>query len=87
MTAWLHYWVGMSVQNIIKLLTTFWIFDVSPGGLTQAWSNLATTVLNADETGWRISGVTHWLGCFASDKWCYFVIDKSRGSPVIDSPG
>ena len=99
MTAWLHYWVGMSVRNIVKLLTTFWTFDVSPGGLTQAWKNLAATlkpiyndigekiqntaVLNADETGWRISGVTHWLWCFATDKLCYFVIDKSRGSPVI----
>ena len=99
MTAWLHYWVGMSVRNIVKLLTTFWRFDVSPGGLTQAWKNLAvnlkpvyddigdkirnTGVLNADETGWRISGITHWLWCFVTDKWCYFVIDKSRGSPVI----
>jgi len=99
MTAWLHYWVGMSVRNIVKLLTTFWRFDVSPGGLTQAWKKLAvnlkpiyddigdkirnTGVLNADETGWRISGITHWLWCFVTDKWCYFVIDKSRGSPVI----
>ncbi len=99
MTAWLHYWVGMSVRNIVKVLATFWAFDVSPGGLTQAWSNLAATlrpvyddigkkirntaVLHADETGWRISGITHWLWCFATDKLCYFVIDKSRGSPVI----
>ena len=99
MTAWLHYWVGMSVRNIVKLLAIFWAFDVSPGGLTQAWKNLAATlkpiyddigekvrntaVLNADETGWRISGITHWLWCFVTDKWCYFVIDKSRGSPVI----
>jgi len=100
MTAWLHYWVGMSVRNIVKLLVTFWAFNVSPGGLTQAWRNLAATlkpiyndmgkkiqntaVLNADETGWRISGITHWLWCFATDKLCYFVIDKSRGSPVIN---
>ena len=99
MTAWLHYWVGMSVRNIVKLLVTFWTFDVSAGGLIQAWENLAATlkpiyndigekiqntaVLNADETGWRISGITHWLWCFATDKLCYFVIDKSRGSPVI----
>ena len=99
MTAWLHYWVGISVRNIVKLLVTFWTFDVSAGGLTQAWKNLAATlkpiyndlgekiqntaVLNADETGWRISGITHWLWCFATDKLCYFVIDKSRGSPVI----
>jgi transposase len=99
MTAWLHYWVGMSVRNIVKLLATFWAFEVSPGGLTQAWNNLAAmlkplyddigkkiqnaAVLNADETGWRISGITHWLWCFVTDTWCYFVIDKSRGSPVI----
>lgn len=99
MTAWLHYWIGMSVRNIVKLLSIFWGFDVSPGGLTQAWKNLAATlrpiyddigekvrttaVLCADETGWRINGITHWLWCFASKKWCYFVIDKSRGSPVI----
>jgi hypothetical protein len=73
--------------------------DVSPGGLTQAWNNLAAilkpvyndigkkiqnaAVLNADEIGWRISGITHWLWCFVTDKWCYFVIDRSRGSPVI----
>jgi len=99
MTAWLHYWIGMSVRNVVKLLAIFWAFEVSPGGLTQAWKNLAATlkplyedigkkvlhaaVLNADETGWRISGITHWLWCFVTDKWCYFVIDKSRGSPVI----
>lgn len=99
MTAWLHYRVGMSVRNTVKLLAIFWNFDVSPGGLTQAWKILAATlkpiyndigekirttgVLNADETGWRINGITHWLWCFATDKWCYFVIDKSRGSPVI----
>jgi transposase len=99
MTAWLHYWVGMSVRNIVKLLRTFWGFDVSAGGLTQAWRNLAVTlkpiydhiaqliknsgVLNADETGWRISGTTHWLWCFVNHQWCYFIIDRSRGSPVL----
>jgi transposase len=98
-TAWLHYWVGMSVRNIVKLLSTFFGLPVSPGGLTQAWKNMAallkaqyeeigrqirsTAVLHGDETGWRISGITHWLWCFASHSWCYFVIDRSRGSPVI----
>ncbi len=99
MTAWLHYWVGMSVRNIVKLLSAFCALPVSPGGLTQAWNNLAevlspfyndigervknAAVLHADETGWRISGITHWLWCFATDNWCYFMIDKNRGSPVI----
>jgi hypothetical protein len=99
MTAWLHYWVGMSIRNIVKRLSTFWSFQVSPGGLTQAWNNLAevlspfyddigervknAAILRADESGWRIRGITHWLWCFATDQWCYFMIDKSQGSPVI----
>jgi len=98
-TAWLHYLVGVSVNNIVKMLSVFTSFNVTAGGLTQAWKNLASTlesiyndigqrvatsaVLNADETGWRINGVTHWLWCFATQKFCYYVIDRSRGSPVV----
>lgn len=98
-TAWLHYLIGISVNNIVKMLCIFANFKVSPGGLTQAWKNLAFTlesiyndigkkvsnaaVLNADETGWRINGITHWLWCFASRKLCYYVIDRSRSSPVL----
>jgi transposase len=39
--------------------------------------------LFCDETGWRLSGITHWLWCFATSKLCYYVIDRSRASPVI----
>jgi len=97
-TAWLHYLIGISVNNLVKMVATFSNFKISPGGLTQAWKKLASTlepvyndiaqnivqsaVLNADETGWRINGVTHWLWCFATKKFCYYVIDRSRGSPV-----
>lgn len=71
----------------------------SPGGLTQAWKRPALTldprydsigmairnsaVLNADETGWRVNGKTHRLWCFASKILCFYVIDRSRGSPVV----
>ena len=98
-TAWLHYLVGVSVNNIVRLLKVFANFSVSAGGLTQAWKKLAFTLepvyadigakiktsaaLNADETGWRINGITHWLWCFATQKLCYYVIDRSRGSPVV----
>jgi hypothetical protein len=98
-TAWLHYLIGISVNNIVKMLKVFTNFEVTAGGLTQAWKKLAITlapvydnvgvqvqnaaVLNADETGWRINGVTHWLWCFVSKKLCYYVIDRSRGSPVV----
>ena len=99
-TAWLHYLVGVSVSNLVKMLSVVSTIKISAGGLTQAWKNLAFTmeplysaigckaansaVLNADETGWRLNGTTHWLWCFATKKLCYYVITKSRGSPVVE---
>jgi len=98
-TAWLHYLIGISVNNIVKMLGVFAKLKVTSGALTLSWEKLASllepvyedtrkkvkkaAVLNADETGWRINGVTHWLWCFTTKKFCYYVIDKSRGSPVV----
>lgn len=97
--AWLHYLVGVSVNNLIKMLAVFSSFKISAGGLTQAWKNLAAlleplyndlgqkiaqgTLLHADETGWRLNGATFWLWCFANKEFCYYLITKSRGSPVL----
>jgi transposase len=98
-TAWLHYSVGISVNNIVKLLSVVCRFKISAGGLTQAWKNLSvllepfykdigqristSAILNADETGWRLNGITHWLWCFTTQNLCYYLITKSRGSPVV----
>ena len=98
-TAWLHYLVGVSVNNIVRILSVVCRFKVSAGGLTQAWKNLSilleplytdigqrvakSAVLNADETGWRLNGITHWLWCFTTKELCYYLITKSRGSPVL----
>lgn len=98
-TAWLHYLVGVSVHNIVRLLSVVCRFSISAGGLTQAWCNLArllepvymeigqkishSAVLHADETGWRLNGITHWLWGFSTKYLCYYLITKSRGSPVV----
>jgi len=98
-TAWLHYLVGISVDNLVAMLAVLSSVKISPGGLTQAWSNLAwhlwenyqqigqkvrqSAVLCADETGWRLNGLTHWLWAFTTTNFCYYVITKSRGSPVV----
>jgi transposase len=98
-TAWLHYLVGVSVSNLVRMVSVFSRFPISAGGLTLAWKNLASllkplyeeighrvsqsAVLAADETGWRLNGLTHWLWCFVTSKLCYYVIAKSRASPVI----
>lgn len=98
-TAWLHYLVGVSVGNCVKTAAVSLGFPVSPGGLTLAWKNLATLlesqyeaigekirhsgVLHADETGWRINGLTFWLWAFATGQHCYYLIDRHRGAAVV----
>jgi hypothetical protein len=98
-TAWLHYLVGVSVNNIVRILSVVCHFKISSGGLTQAWKNLSllieplyhdigqrisqSAVLNADETGWRLNGITHWLWCFTTKELSWYLITKSRGSPVL----
>lgn len=98
-SAWLHYLLGVSVGNITRILSIGYAFKVSPGGLTQAWANLAEQlepyyqqleqqvreagVLHADETGWRINGVTHWLWAFCTESLCYYLIDRRRSSAVV----
>ena len=98
-SAWLHYLVGVSVNNIVRILDFTAKFKVTAGGLTQAWKRLAdhleasyedirkslseAAVLHADETGWRVNGITHWLWCFATKTLCFYIVDKSRGSPVV----
>jgi transposase len=100
-TAWLHYFVGVSVGNCVKIAQASLGFTVSPGGLTLAWAHLATrlqgdydrlrqtirhsAVLHADETGWRINGVTCWLWAFATRQQCYYLIDPHRGSSVVNA--
>jgi len=54
----------------------------------QAWHRLAevlkawyediakearkSAVLHADETEWRVNGITRWLWCFANDRCFYY---------------
>jgi len=99
LTAWLHYLVGVSVNNLVKTVSVFSSLKITAGGLTQAWKKLAflleplydeigrrvsqSGVLSADETGWRLNGITHWLWGFATSTFCYYRITKSRASPVI----
>jgi transposase len=98
-SAWLHYLVGVSVGNCVKIAAVSLGFPVSSGGLTLAWKNLASlleghydaigqnirhsAVLHADETGWRINGVTCWLWAFATRQYCYYLIDPRRGAAVV----
>jgi len=99
LTAWLHYGVGMTLSQILLLLNCHLRFPLSAGGLVQMWYRLqevlyawyeqigeevkAGGVVCADETGWRVSGILHWLWCFTTSTATYYMIDRSRGQPAL----
>ena len=100
-TAYLHFYLGLPLRQIVAYLNACLYFQVSAGGLAQAWHRLAlilspwyqhlgilvktSTLLQVDETGWRVLGKTHWLWCFTSQKIkvAYYLISPSRASPVL----
>jgi hypothetical protein len=99
LTAFLHYDVGTTISQIVEIFNTQFYFKLTPGGLVHLWHNPASvlmfwyeqigeiarnsTVLHADETGWRVNGKTYWLWCFSNKDVTYYVIDRSRASPVV----
>ena len=100
LTAWLHYGLGVTIQQIREILGYHLQTHLSAGGLVAMWQRVArifepwyeqiareargSAVLHADETGWRVNGITYWLWCFANPELCYYLIDRSRGSPALE---
>ena len=99
LTSWLHYGLGTTVSHIVQVLGAHFHFRLTPGGLIQMWLRLsqilypwylqiceearASAYLHADETGWRVNGVTHWLWCFCNHRLTCYLIHRCRGSPVL----
>lgn len=99
LTGWFHYGLGLTIDQIVSVLRHHLQTELTAGGLVQAWQRLGevltpwyeqigaqakqSAVLHADETGWRVNGQTHWLWCFANGQVCYYMIDRSRGSPAL----
>lgn len=99
LSAWLHYLLGNTLSQIVEVFNFHLQMKLSPGGLIDMWRRLQailfawheeiqqqalrSAVLHADETGWRVNGKTHWLGCFCTRDLTYYMIDRSRGSPAL----
>jgi transposase len=99
LSAFLHYFVGVTISKIVEIFNTQFQFELTTGGLIQLWHHLAgvlmqwyeeiaesatsSAVLHADETGWRVNGKTHWMWCVTNADVTYYVIDRSRASPVV----
>jgi transposase len=101
LTAWFHYGLGVTIDQVIDILSYHLQTKLTPGGLIDAWRRLAgillpwyeqigeeakkSAYLHADETGWRVNGQGCWLWCFTNDRNCYYMIEYCRGSPVLQS--
>jgi transposase len=99
LTSWLHYGLGITIDQIVDILDYHLQTKLTPGGLIDAWRRLSeillewyeqigeqargSAVLHADETGWRVNGQGCWLWCFTNDRNCYYTIEYCRGSPVL----
>jgi transposase len=99
LAALLHFLQGLTLSQIVDTFNFHLRLQITAGGLVQMWHRLAdilfawyaeiheqsldSSKLHADETSWRVSGQTHWLWCFANDDLCYYLIDRSRGSPAL----
>lgn len=101
LTAWFHYGLGITIDQVVSILGYHLQTRLTPGGLVDAWRRMAivllvwyeqiameargSAVLHADETGWRVNGQTCWLWCFANHQVCYYMIDRTRGSPALQA--
>lgn len=99
LTSWFHYGLGITIAQVIDILSHHLQTRITPGGLVDAWQRLArvladwyeqiaeqarkSAVLHADETGWRVMGQTCWLWCFANHQVIYYMIDRTRGRPAL----
>jgi len=99
LTSWFHYGLGLTIDQIVDILGYHLQTKLTSGGLIDAWRRLAEVLrawheqigeqakasahLHADETGWRVNGQTQWLWCFTNERNCYYMIDRSRGSPAL----
>jgi transposase len=99
LSGWLHYGLGQTLDHIVEVFNCHLHFKLTPGGLVQQWYRLQeilypwyeeihrqaldSAVLNADETGWRVSGKGHWLWCFTAPRLTCYLIDRRRGRPVV----
>ncbi len=99
LTSWFHYGLGITIDQIIDILSYHLHTKLTSGGLIDGWRRLSeillewyeqvgeqakkSAYLHADETGWRVNGQGCWLWCFTNDRNCYYMIEYCRGSPVL----
>lgn len=99
MASYMKYGLGMTLDKIRSLFKEIYGLEFSSGCLSEMLNRLKNKmepaydhlkeaakeqfVLNADETGWRVDGINHWLWSFSSSAMVCYHIDPSRGQKVV----
>lgn len=97
---YLKYKIKVSDRDIVDLFYRMFGLKIDPssiGGFRDQLSRAGlplysellgalkkSSYINADETGWKLDGVNHWLWKFANKKVSITHIDRSRGSRVVE---
>ncbi|MBF0209020.1 MAG: IS66 family transposase [Oligoflexia bacterium] len=92
--------LAVTLPNITKYLTNFFKLKISCAGISRLMIRLsnilipvyeeilyevrAANVVYADETGWRVSGILHWIWAFANRQNAFYWPDRNRGSAVVE---
>ena len=94
----LKYHHGLPGNKIKEIFRDLAGLEISEGAVAQAlgrlshWLKVETAVvaaalrsspfLHADETGWKINGINHWLWAMVNERLAYYQISRSRGSKI-----
>lgn len=97
--AHLKYGLGLTMDKIRALLSELYGLSLSSGVISAMLGRVGKRLkapydqlkdslpqqelLNVDETGWRVAGISHWLWSFSSPEAAYYRIERSRGKKVV----
>ena len=97
---YLKYKIKVSDRDIVDLFYRTFGLKVDPSSIGGFRDQLAraglslygellgdlkkSSYINADETGWKLDGINHWLWKFTNKKVSITHIDRSRGSKVVE---
>jgi transposase len=92
---------AMSLPGIQRYLQQFFSMTLSTSGLSKMMIRLSEIlspirdeiledvkggrIIFADETGWKIKGVLHWMWAFANERSAFYWVDRGRGSAVVEA--
>ena len=100
LAAELKHGMGVPYRKVERIFSVGYSLEVSPGGLARSGQRLArqaeptyeqliqvlreSTVVNADETSWKIGGEKAWLWVFTNPETTVYTIDPTRAHEVVE---